>query len=168
MVHKIHPIAVREEFVARKLSRESAYICKNRSRQVTPRSSSIHGSVIVYWWLEPMRARSRDECSYVTQCLFFIDESFILFLPRFYIMWLKSLRKHRVVLCYFYLHNIFIQWEKSIIQLLRSRRHVLACIFPTNNFLNPRAQRLDEFHRRVTCWPLYRDNFIADVRYSKH
>ena len=129
MLHKIHPIAVREEFVARKLSRESAYICKNRSRQVTPRSSSIHGSVIVHWWLEPMRARSREECSYVTHCLFFIDESFILFLPRFYIMWLKSLRKHRVVLRYFYLHNILIQLEKIIIQLLRSRRHLLAPIF---------------------------------------
>ena len=104
------------KFIQSACYKNSSNRCAGNSRhQVSPRSWFIHGSVIVHSWLGPISARSRDECSYVTQCLFFIDESFILFLPRFYIMWLKSLRKHRVVLRYFYLHNIFIQWEKSII-----------------------------------------------------
>ena len=51
-------------------------------------------------------------------------------------------------------------------------KHFLATIF---SLQTPRAQRLDEFyvtcwldefHQGVTCWPLSRDNFIADVRYE--
>ena len=137
--------------------------CKNRGQQVTPWSSSIHGSVMTWtnqgaisWWMQLRNAVS----IFYWRIIHFIFTTLLHHVTK---ISQKTLRSTTLFLFTQHFHPMR-EKHYSIVEIKTSPAGSYFC--KCKHFLATITEKINEFNQGDTCWPLSRDNFIADVQYS--